>query len=536
MNLAASTTECISAGEIHIQLQAVLADRRFISSKRNAAFLRYVVEQTLGGKAHEIKEIVIAADIYGRDDGYDPKTDSIVRVEATRVRQKLRSYYENEGRSAQIQIHLPSGTYVPRFERVRDEQPEQRSPVQDTSRQMTPMPPHDGAGVRKHSVWGLAAAGGAAVLALFLQLAPRSKPTGPRPDALAAWQEAVALFAQDPHVAQTQRGTPVPVVRAIERLEFAVAKDPRFARAWASLAEAYDYAFAYVGRNSTEDARRAEAAARRAIALDSHLGAGHHMLGLVQWTMRWDFRAAETAYRRALELEPNNVWAVAEFADLLRETGRTEEAAELIRKARALLPMIPQLGAKEAEIQLDLGRPEAAIATAGAALELRRNSLKAHVALAGAEEAKGDWGAALARYEHVLAVDPLDRRALPAYGYLLAQTGHPRRAREIAQRLEKINATIRNCAFQTAVVYAGLGENDRAFEWLERAWRTHQVHFPFAAVEHRFSGLRGDARFAGLLSRVGLTPVSLAQAPLVSGRALLNGQGLKGRMPGTLAR
>src|SRR5262249_40282329 len=278
-------------------------------------------------------------------------TDSIVRVEATRVRQKLRSYYENEGRSDRVQIYLPSGTYVPRFELAHD------TPPPDA-----PVPRVATRGNKRRAWWMAAAA--AALFALSFRFAAGARQTAPRPEAVAAWREAVALFAQDPHVAQSQHGAPVTVERAIERLEFAVAKDPHLAGAWASLAEAYDYAYGYTGRDSAEDARRAEAAARRAVSLDPRLAAGHHMLGLVQWRMKWKLREAETSYRRALEFEPNNTWTAVEFADLLREMGRTEEAAELVRRTRALLPAIPQLAAKEAEIQLDLGRPDAAAAAA----------------------------------------------------------------------------------------------------------------------------------------------------------------------------
>src|SRR5690606_38995952 len=123
------------------------------------------------------------------------------------------------------------------------------------------------------------------------------------------------------------------------------------------------------------------------------------------------------------ELDPRNVYAVVEFADLLRETGRTAEAADLIRRSRALLPATPYLAAKEAEIQLDLGRPDAAIVAANQAIQLNRSSLRAYVLLGMAEESTGALDSALDRYKHVLTVDPSDRRALPAYGYLLARTG-----------------------------------------------------------------------------------------------------------------
>jgi tetratricopeptide (TPR) repeat protein len=492
-----STTDSeLSKDAVLAELAAIMTDRRFAAAERNASFLRYVVEETLEGRANEIKEIVIASDVYGRAGNYDPKSDSIVRVEATRIRQKLRSYYENEGRSARVRIHLPSGSYVPRFEVVAAAPPEAREPAPD------PLPP---ATNRRWMGW--AAAGATVIVVLSFGLAKASRAVEdhePNSEAVAAWQEGVALLNQDPHVGGARRGAPATLLRAIERLEFAVAKDPMMAPAWATLAEAYDYAFAYAGRDRSEDARRAETAARRAVALDGELAAGHHMLGLVLLMMKWDFPAAERSYRRALDLDPRNIYAAIEYADLLRETGRTEQAADLIRRTRALLPALPQLATKEAEIQLEVGRPDAAIATAKAALDLRRDYLRAHVVIGSAYEVKGDVKAAQAHYEQVLAVEPDDRRALPAYGYLLARNGQRERARGIARQLERLNATVRNCAFQVAVVYAGLGEDDLALAWLERAWRTRQVHFPFAVVESRFYGLRNHPRFRELVGRAGL--------------------------------
>src|SRR6476469_4316337 len=116
---------------------------------------------------------------------------------------------------------------------------------------------------------------------------------------------------------------------------------------------------------------------------------------------------------------------------------------------------------------------------------MERDYHRAAVTLAAAREMRGETQLARAIYESVLHADPRERRALPAYGYLLARSGEAVAAREIAARLENMNATVRNCAFQVAVVYEGLREHDRALDWLERAWRTRQAQFPFAAAERR---------------------------------------------------
>lgn len=502
----------IDRAEILGHLEQILSDRRFSAAERNAKFLRYVVESTLDGRASEIKETVIATEVYGRASDYDPKSDSIVRVEASRLRQKLRTYYENEGKGSTMRVHLPSGSYVPLFERLEpapglDSSPTAVRPEPEPAPKVTELPAQGKQSRRNRLVAGT----GIFLLAAMLWLvsAKRHVTTDPKnAEAMAAWKEAIALLELDPHTAQTVSGPPKTLLRAIERLEFSVAVDPLRAQSWATLAEAYDYASGFVGRDPAEDARRVEAAVTRAIALDDKLAAGHHMQGLFLKGTKWDFGQAEKAYRRALQLDPRNAWAAVELADLLWETGRPGQAAEEIRKERALLPAMPVLAVKEAELQLHLGNADAALVTAKSAVEMKRTSLRAHVALGMAYERKGDYASALARYEHVLQSNPTDRRALPAYGYLLATTGQTGRAREIVAQLENINATVRNCAFQIAMVYAGMGEDERALEWLETAWRTRQAHFPFAAAEYRFRKYHQNPRFRVLLDRVGLRPAS----------------------------
>ncbi len=101
--------------EIAEELKRILASRRFTSAKRNSRFLEFIVGKVLAGTEGEIKEIVVAAEVYGRAGDYDPKADSVVRVEASRLRTRLKSYYEQEGRQDPVRITIAKGTYVPRF-------------------------------------------------------------------------------------------------------------------------------------------------------------------------------------------------------------------------------------------------------------------------------------------------------------------------------------------------------------------------------------------------------------------------------------
>jgi tetratricopeptide (TPR) repeat protein len=501
----------IETDEVLLQLERILADKRFAGAERTARFLQYVVEKTLAGGASEIKEIVIAIDLYSRSAGYDPKIDSVVRVEATRVRNKLNSYYQEQGCCDPILITIPKGSYVPQFERRECEPVADDTAVVTLFHTVPPLLP-ESESPRKHSFRSLVpfmALAGICSMALLLWAQPASWPhpqpaTRQHSEAFAAWQEGSALLDQDPHSGSFEYGAPQTLLRAIERLEYAVAGDPSFARAWASLAEAYEYAYAYVGRNPAEDARHAEAAARRAVALDNKLPIAHANLALVLFYLRWDLAGAEVEYRRAIDLDARLAYPIVEYADLLRETGRIDQAEFEIRKARAFLPALPVLAWKQAEIELDLKQPEGAIAAATSAIHLRRDYSRAYVVRGAVYESKGLFSQALDQYRAALTMDNQDRRALPALGYLLARTGRPQEATAVLEQLLQMNAHVRNCAFQVALVYTGLGDHKHALEWLERAYTTHQVHVPFMGVEPRFEPLRQDPRFRAILTRLGL--------------------------------
>ena len=101
---------------IRAALERVLASADFDASERNRNFLRHVVEETLAGRAERIKAYNIATTVFGRDDRFDPQLDSIVRIEAGRLRRSLERYYLTSGRDDPVRIGVPKGSYVPTFE------------------------------------------------------------------------------------------------------------------------------------------------------------------------------------------------------------------------------------------------------------------------------------------------------------------------------------------------------------------------------------------------------------------------------------
>lgn len=105
-----------SAEDVQDQLGRLLASATFANADRMSRFLRYVVERTLAGEADRLKEYAIGIDVFDRNDTYDPRVDSIVRVEAARLRSKVEEYYNRDGLADPVVIRLRRGSYVPAFE------------------------------------------------------------------------------------------------------------------------------------------------------------------------------------------------------------------------------------------------------------------------------------------------------------------------------------------------------------------------------------------------------------------------------------
>jgi hypothetical protein len=105
----------ISKEEKYAQLERILRGRALHGAENLRAFLRYVVDKSIAQQEHLLKEYAIATEVFGRRSAYDPKVDSVVRVQASRLRTKLLEYYTTEGKDDPLLIELPKGQYVPVF-------------------------------------------------------------------------------------------------------------------------------------------------------------------------------------------------------------------------------------------------------------------------------------------------------------------------------------------------------------------------------------------------------------------------------------
>ena len=120
----------ITAAQIRAQRDRILASRVFSRSKRQSAFLDHVINAALEGQTDRLKEFTLGVAVFDKDESFDPNTDSIVRVEASRLRAKLREYYAEEGAGDSVRIDIPKGHYAPAFRLSEVAKTEPSTPLQ----------------------------------------------------------------------------------------------------------------------------------------------------------------------------------------------------------------------------------------------------------------------------------------------------------------------------------------------------------------------------------------------------------------------
>ena len=289
--------------------------------------------------------------------------------------------------------------------------------------------------------------------------------------------------------------------RGLEYLRQAVALDTTFAAAYAGLSRMQ----LRVGSgDDTAMSRRArlalaEQAALKAIALDDSLGDAHAALSLVR-QRTYDLPSAEAEMIKAVALSPTDARIREWRGQLYVWTERPAEALEAARRALELDPLSPTANAEVARALLANGRCDEALVRLKPLEALRPPLLRARSIAAQCHARKQMWPEAVAVMQSIAANG--GPRAQAMLGYVLARGGRTNEARRIlAPLLDRAQRT-KEGALEVAMVYAGLGENDQAFIWLDRAVDDHTFVYEFVPTLE--DGLKGDSRFDRFRGRIGL--------------------------------
>lgn len=293
--------------------------------------------------------------------------------------------------------------------------------------------------------------------------------------------------------------------KAVAHFERAISLDPKYAMAHASLAYAYTIIGAGYSRMSRDEAyMKAKDAALEALELDQSLSAAHYALGVTQFYYEWDWLASEASFRRALELNPNDPNGHQQFGWFLAARGDVDGALDHMQKARVLDPLLYTRRSALAAVLFYSGRYDQAITELTTALEGNPNFHAARFALARSYAAKGMYEEALALFARL--PNKSDFRIRAEIARVQAQAGHTDTARGMLAWLEgDAGQNAATAAWDAlAFVHAALGDRDRAFEMLDRAFGERAASLVWLKVDPRFDPLRRDPRFTSLLQRIGL--------------------------------
>jgi TolB-like protein/Tfp pilus assembly protein PilF len=312
--------------------------------------------------------------------------------------------------------------------------------------------------------------------------------------------EAYQLYLKGRH--WMIRYTPDALQRSIEFFERAVAQDPAYALAYASIAMAYAE-LGETGALPPDVARRhANEAAAEALRLDPSLAEAHcadaHLKSI--WALDW--AGAEASFRRAIELCPSNADTYDLFGRMCSALGRYEEALALQRRAQELDPLVHRLDV--ATTLLRAGRYDEAVEEAERAVEFDPDQDRGHATLGWAYFKQGRREDGVAGLRRAVELAPGNTQWLSQFGQILALAGHEEEARQVLRQLEDASTTGFVPPYHMAFVHTGLGEHDRALDLLEEAFDERAGAIYGIKGSFLLEPLRDEPRFKALLAKMGL--------------------------------
>lgn len=306
--------------------------------------------------------------------------------------------------------------------------------------------------------------------------------------------------------------TPATTKRAAEFYAKATTLDPEYALAWSGLADAY------TASPITGDAPpliicpRAREAAARAVSSEPDLAEAQTSLGFENFWLEWNWAAAEAAYRKAIALDPNYPFAHRMLGILLAHLGRREEAREAMRRARGLDPFVAAEHALSAQVAFAARDYNVAVQFARQAIVVDPEFWIGHFQIGQAYEQLGQDEQALEAVTNAGRFSGGNSKAISLRGYLFAKLGRTSDALEVLNTLESIARERYIPPYAMALVHLGLSRQNQALEWLQRAYDARDVHLVFLTIDPKWDPCRADSRFVELLRLCAFLPSDLPGA------------------------
>jgi TolB-like protein/Flp pilus assembly protein TadD len=296
--------------------------------------------------------------------------------------------------------------------------------------------------------------------------------------------------------------------QAITLFERAIARDGRFALAYANIAFCYAQMLieGKSGLEPEEAFGRARAAISKSLALDPNLAEAHGVAGVLRFVSEFDWQGAEAEIRLALRLSPGSADLYDHWSWLCSSLSRHDEAIEAARRAQELDPVAHPSDLGNALLRA--GRAEEGLAEAQLSMITAPNSVRVHSVAGWAKIALGRVAEGIASLERAVALDPETGFFKAQLGQALAQNGDVAGARRILDELREQAQREFVSPYTFAYVHTGLGDYDAAIDCLEQAFELRSGAIYGIRGSHLFTALHGHPRFEALLGRMNLPPTT----------------------------
>lgn len=295
------------------------------------------------------------------------------------------------------------------------------------------------------------------------------------------------------------------IYKAVEYFQQAILKDPRYAEAYAGLAKTYQLLGSYELLPPEDSYPKAREAADSALQLDNTLSEAYAARALSTSMYEHDWNAAEEDFQRAFKVNSNDAMAHHWYAEHLITVGKVDRAIAELKRARELDPLSLTINSVLGRAYRDDRRYQESIDQCRKTLDLDPDFPLAHWCLGVSNVAMKHYAEAVTEMERANAVGttPLYAGGL---GYAYAAAGSRNKAKAVIDSLKQRADKTYMPSYFIASIYGELGEKERAFDWLQRAYDERDPQLPYLLVDPFMDPLRSDARFNALVSKFGFPP------------------------------
>src|SRR5688572_16050432 len=295
------------------------------------------------------------------------------------------------------------------------------------------------------------------------------------------------------------------LLQAIDYFNQAIKIDPNNSSSYAGLADCYNMLVVYGRLEPREGFPKAKEAATRALEIDESSAEAHSSMAFIKFRWDWDRAATEREFQTAIRLKPGYAPAHQWYSSYLVAVERFDEAIAEAKRTAELEPLSFVASSHLGWIYYLAGKNDAAVEQCKKILELDPSSFPARRYLGLAYEAKGQYDEAIAEFQTgvKLSGSPL---MLALLGHAYAASGKRAEAQQVLADLQQLQGQRYVSPFTVAAIYAGLGEKEQTYKWLETAVEARDIWLMNMKVDPVFAKLRSERKFNDILARIRLRP------------------------------